>query len=236
VIVIMPRRTPSVTFDERTESNHSRSSSIRTTSSSGDSGRATAPIKHQRQPPKQTKSSTIRGFFSVKEPSALAFEQLAKKQRAEMAQKGQQYPSGVPRGRVPASAATDYKNQEANARKMAKQHENARNEGEKRPISASYSSPSPEPLPSRTSDLSQRRPSLDSSIRSMEKIRTESYYTPLAPVLENVDPRPSVSTASTASTRKTSLKYARMEVAPWEKEDEELSLQKKGLFSGFGKR
>jgi hypothetical protein len=228
-----PTTSPRVKLDETIESSRSRSSSIRTTSSSGDSGRATASAKQQRQSPKQTKPGTFRSFFSAKEPSTSAFEQLARKQRAELAEKGQQYPSGVPRGQVPASAAKDYKNQEATAKKMARMYEKAKTEGRRKSMPASFKSPTADPVAYRTLDPAQQRPSLDGTSRFMETTRPESYSASLAPVLENTVPRPPTSTKSTPTTPPNP---SRRQVAPWEIEDEISSLPRDDHFSGSRKR
>jgi hypothetical protein len=212
--------------------NHSRSSSITTTSSSGDSAR-TPPSPHK-QPQQPTKPSTIRGFFSVKEPSAQAFEQLAKQQRANWTQKGQPHPSVVSRGQLPPSAAQDHKNRELAAKKMAKNYELSKNQAEKRrSLPPTYSSPPAQPM---YSTMDPRRSSFVGVARSREITRTESYHTPLDPVSENAESRPSISTTSTRSILPTSSQAERRRVAPWEEQDEQVLPKKQGFFAGFGRR
>jgi hypothetical protein len=221
-------------LDSPPQTNHSRSSSIGTTSSSSDSGRNTASPRKQPQQP--TKPSTIRGFFSVKEPSALAFEQLAKQQRAELAQKGQCYPTGVPRGQLPSNAAQDHKNRELAAKKTAKRYEMSKIQAEKRKsMPSTYNSPPAQPV-YRTLDPAQRRSSYGGITRSREITRTESYHTPLDPVAEIADPRPSISASCTRSIPSIPSHEERRRVAPWEEQDEELSTKKQGFFAGFGRR
>jgi hypothetical protein len=229
----MSPKSSSVGSEGPPQTSHSRSSSIRTNSSSGDSRERPTSSKHQQN---QTKPSTIRGFFSVKEPSALAFEQLAKQQRAELAKKRQKYPSGISRGQMPLSAAQDYKNQKAAAKEKAKMYEMAKIEaGKRNSWETKPSAPGITALAYCPQDPAQQRPLSGTVARPRETTRTESYRTTLDPVLENAVPRRSISTASTPSMPPTPSNESRWQVAPWEEQDAELSNnKKKGFFSGFG--
>jgi hypothetical protein len=106
-----------------------RTPSTRPDSSCSES-KAQSPRAHSPQDQRKSpKLSGIRGFFAVKEPSAVALEKMAKQQRTDTARRGLQHPSGVTLGQLsPKRAEEDLKRQEAAAKKKAKLYEQKKEE------------------------------------------------------------------------------------------------------------
>jgi len=98
--------------------------SIASSTYSSSSGDSSEQASRRAQPQKgHKKGGSFSKFFSVKEPSAAAFQQLAELQQKELAQKGQKLPFGVPAKKLPESAKDDYKNAKQRAKERAKLHE-----------------------------------------------------------------------------------------------------------------
>ncbi|TID16870.1 hypothetical protein E2P81_ATG09428 [Venturia nashicola] len=75
--------------------------------------------KHKKKP------SGFMSFFAVKEPSAVAFQNLAHAMKEEITEKGT-LPFGVPSGKIPASAESDYKKAKENAKEQARLYQEAK--------------------------------------------------------------------------------------------------------------
>lgn len=109
------------THNNSTSSFRDRSTSITAsqhtrTSSSSDERKSR---KHKKKP------SAFKSFFAVKEPSAVAFQNLAQAMKEEIGEKGH-LPFGVPAGKIPASADADYKKAKENAKEKARWHREAK--------------------------------------------------------------------------------------------------------------
>jgi hypothetical protein len=66
----------------------------------------------------------LRNFFSIREPSVLAFEQMAQAQQKELAQKGLKVPFGVPVEKMPVDKRDrEYRQGKERAKERAKAHE-----------------------------------------------------------------------------------------------------------------
>jgi len=119
----MSARAPSfdVVSDPRSHTRSTSTTSSNRSSSSADSfDHAPPPIQSSKG---RKKSGSFSKFFSVKEPSAAAFEKLAEQRQKELAQKGQRLPFGVPSKKLPDSVKDDYKNAKQRAKERAKVHE-----------------------------------------------------------------------------------------------------------------
>ncbi|QDS68086.1 hypothetical protein FKW77_010024 [Venturia effusa] len=111
---------PATTGTDDTSSTASRDRSTSFTSASQNT-RTSLSCDERKDRKHKKKPSAFKSFFAVKEPSAVAFQNLAQAMKEEMEEKGQR-PFGVPSGKIPASAESDYKKAKEKAKEMARLH------------------------------------------------------------------------------------------------------------------
>lgn len=169
-----------------TDDNPTTASRDRSTSFAGSQYTRTSSSSDERKSRKHKKKpSTIKSFFSVKEPSAVAFQNLAQAMKEEMGEKGQR-PFGVPSGQIPASAESDYKKAKENAKEKARMHQEAkerqrREQGHEKAMSKALMAHS-------------KRPTIVVDNRTEEELlRDQLQETAEAISYVSLDPRPSTS-------------------------------------------
>lgn len=135
--------------------------------------------KHKKKP------SAFKSFFAVKEPSAAAFQNLSQAMKEEMGEKGS-LPFGVPSGKIPASAESDYKKAKENAKEMARLHQEAKDRARR--------DQEHQKAMAKASKAQSRRPTIVVENRTEEALlRDQLQQTVQAISYVSLDPRPSTS-------------------------------------------